>query len=58
LGAVDLSVFGHVLTKRSFGAPYGEQSPADLVASYERHNAAVQVGMPADSLLEYDVPQG
>ena len=55
---VDLSVFGHVLTTRSFGSPYEEQSPDDLVAAYEQHNAAVRAGVPGDRLLEYDVTQG
>ena len=53
-----LSIFGHVLTKRSFPAPYAEQSPADLLAAYERHNDEVRAGVPADRLLEYDITQG
>ena len=55
---VDLSVFVHVLTKRSFGGPCEQQSPDGLVASYERHNVAVRAGVPADRLLEHDVTQG
>ena len=53
-----MAVFGHAMTKRSFGAPYEDQSPADLVAAYERHNAAVRAGVPGERLLEYDVTQG
>jgi hypothetical protein len=55
---VDLSVFGRVLTTRSFGTPYEEQSPADLVAAYEQHNAEVRSEVPPDRLLEYHVTQG
>jgi hypothetical protein len=55
---VELAVFGHVLTKRSFPSPYESLGPADFVAAYERHNAAVRSGVPPDRLLEYDITQG
>ena len=54
----ELSRFGHVLTQRSFGAPYADQTPTDLVAAYERHNAEVRAGVPPGRLLEYDIAQG
>ena len=38
----DLAVFGRVLTTRSFGTPYAEQTRAEMVAAYEQHNAVVR----------------
>ena len=55
---VDLSVFGHTLTKRSFPTPYESLDKADFIEAYERHNAAVRAGVPADRFLEYDITQG
>ena len=34
----DMAHFGRVLTTRSFGAPYAEQTPGELIDSYLRHN--------------------
>ena len=54
----DMAHFGRVLTTRSFGAPYAEQTPAQLIDSYLRHNREVVEGVPADRLLVYDVTEG
>lgn len=54
----DMAHFGRVLTTRSFPAPYADQSPEQLVDSYERHNREVVEGVPAERLLVYDVTEG
>ena len=47
-----------LLTTRSFPAPYADQSPEQLVDSYERHNREVVDAVPAERLLVYDVTDG
>ena len=55
---VDRAVFGRTFTRGSFPAPYESLVPSDFIDGYERHNAEVRAGVPADRLLEYDITQG
>jgi len=47
-----------VVRDRSFGPDLATMSDAEIIAAYERHNAAVRAAVPADRLLEFDVVQG
>jgi len=47
-----------VVQDRSFGPGYEFLGRAELIAAYERHNAAVRDEVPAERLLEFDVAEG
>lgn len=47
-----------VLREGSFGGSYETLGRAEIIAAYERHNAAVRATAPADRFLEFDVVQG
>jgi hypothetical protein len=47
-----------VVRLRSFGPRLAEMTRAEMIATYEAHNAEVRAGVPADRLLVFDVAQG
>jgi hypothetical protein len=44
-----------IIAQQTFG---GDFSQANVIAAFERHNAAVQAAIPAERLLVYEVAQG
>jgi hypothetical protein len=48
----------NVVNLRSFGPGFESMGRDEIIAAYERHNAEVRAGVPADRFLEFDVAEG